>query len=167
VTKRLPRRDVKRRLTLQETMALRGYLDEGALERVFGSLDQAQALYEAHEEEIDGHIRAGHRSAAWWAFRSGAPAELRRRFPQQSEGSAVSEEEAEWPFDRSFAEEYDLHRRQVVWLQEHGHLAEWERREVVAQARWNLDPPNPMSGPGPAQQKVARQLLADLGEDIA
>jgi hypothetical protein len=146
VTKRLPRIDARRHLSLSDLLALRGCTAD-QLERRFGSMEQVRLIYAAHREKIDLRPeRAGYRSACWWIFT--APPDL-------------------WPIytanDPAGHAEQDAHRlRRILWLAETGELSGGERREIIAQAKRDIDPPNPAWPPSPETRESARQLLEAL-----
>jgi hypothetical protein len=149
VTKRLPRRDAKRRLSLQEMLVLRGNA-AGSL-RLFGDKARLRSVYEAHREEIDRFGHPGIRSAAWWLLESGAPTELVER------PSSVGVDPTDAIKDRE-----EIRARRLLWLHENGHLEEWEREDIIAWAKRDLHPPNEFWGPSPEQQATARRILKAL-----
>jgi hypothetical protein len=52
--------------------------------------------------------------------------------------------------------------RQILWLRDRGELKQWERQDIIEQARSTLNPPNPYWGPSRRERQVPKRLLEAL-----
>jgi hypothetical protein len=151
VTKRLPRRDSKRHLTLQDMLILRGG-SPPQIEARFGDMGDLIALYQAHPE-IDRFGHPGIRSACWWIVNIDP-----KDWPTDDPDATIDGRECFWR-SQDPAEE----ARQIIWLHERGELRNWERQSIIETAKRDVGPPpNEFFPPSPETQEAARRLLEVL-----
>lgn len=130
MTKRLPRRDARRQLSMDEMFALMGE-DRDEIVKTFGSEALARVLYETHRDEINRSGHPGRRSGAWWLWDSGASKEALKELLPPRAAYEVSRGSIE---EHLSAEDVDDARR-ILWLHENGHLEEWERKAILEEVR--------------------------------
>lgn len=130
MTRRLARRDHRRRPNLQEVLALQAG-SEAHMTRVFGSLAAAREAWEIWRDRPELASRGGRRPGGWWRFDSGAGPELWR-----DARDALREEET---VDEAIERDELFELRRVEFLVEGRHLGSGETESVVRAARMHLD----------------------------